>query len=754
MRPRPGCARHDRRRIPALVIAAALILGASVTGGAAGAQPAGRTAATSGSSAGAAAATSYYPVPSSGAWTVDGAGWGHGIGMSQWGTQGAALQGLTHQQILGFYYPGTTLGWVANPEIRVQLTSYSGSAIVFGRIGSEELTARDLATGRTQVLPPSSRYLLAIDANGLYLGQWNGTGWSTIPFQGQAGVAGPVEITGWSGTTLYDSDLSGAGKQYRGGMRMVRTASTKAQAVNTLSLDHYLRGVVPRESPSWWHAEALRSQAVAARSYALSVSSSGGAWDLCDTDQCQVYGGLATVAANGSVTSLEVASTSAAVEATSGVVVSYGNAPAFTQFSSSNGGYSVAGSKPYLVAQPDPYSGSAPKDTVSRWTRELSVSTVQAQCPAGGKLTSFEITGRDGKGPFGGRITAIRVNCTTGSTTITNRTTLKFGMLSNMWQPRAPEGSNPLGNWESTQVSASNVRVQGWAFDPDTANPIEIHAYVAGGGTNLGPAAVSRPDVEAAYPGFGAAHGFDKTLIVPPGTHDLCLYAINVGAGANTLLACRQVTVASDPVGQVEMVRNGSSPATIELGGWAFDPNTTDPIEVHAYVDGGGYNLGAASLARPDVGNAYPAAGSNHGFSASVFAAPGKHQVCVYAINVGAGSNVLLGCREVTVDGNPLGNLEVLSAGTRSVRVAGWAFDPDTSESIEVHVYVGAGGTNLGRATIPRPDVAQVYPGFGDKHGYDATIVAPSGVHDVCVYAINVGFGSHTKVNCARITIG
>lgn len=736
----------------------ALLLVASVDDGTAGAQASGTATATAtaraATSAGAGAASNYLQVPPTGEWTVDGAGWGHGIGMSQWGAQGAAVQGLTHQQILGFYYPGTSLGWVANPEIRVQLTNYSGPAIVFGRIGSEELTARDRATGRTQVLPPSSRYLLSIDANGMYLGQWTGTGWSSVPFQGQVGVAGPLEITGWSGTTLYNPNLSGAGKQYRGGMRMVRTGTSTAQAVNTLSLDHYLRGVVPRESPSWWHTEALRSQAVAARSYALSVSKSGGSWDICDTHQCQVYGGLATVETDGTVTPLEVASTSAAVDSTSGVVVAYGNAPAFTQFSSSNGGYSVEGSKPYLVAQPDSYSGTAPKDTVSRWTRQLSVGIIEAQCPSGGKLTSFEITGRDGRGPFGGRITAVRVDCTTGSTIITNRTTLRFGLLSNMWQPRAPEGSNPVGNWESTQVSANNVRVQGWALDPDTSNPIEIHAYVGGGGTNLGPAAVGRPDVEAAYPGYGSAHGFDETLVLPSGTEDLCLYAINVGAGANTLLSCRTVTVTGDPVGQLEVIRNGSAPATIELAGWAFDPSTSGPIEVHAYVDGGGSNLGPAALSRPDVGTAYPAAGPNHGFSTAMFAPPGKHRVCVYAINVGAGSNVLLGCQDVTVAGNPLGNLEVLEAGTGSVRVAGWGFDPDTSDSIEVHVYVGSGGTNLGRASILRTDVADVYPGFGDKHGFDATIAAPSGVQDVCVYAINVGFGSNTKINCGRLTVG
>ncbi|MET1049409.1 MAG: SpoIID/LytB domain-containing protein, partial [Acidimicrobiales bacterium] len=366
-----------------------------------------------------AAAEGPYVVPPGGSWTVDGAGWGHGIGMSQWGAQGAALQGLTFNDILAFYYPGTVLGYVANPTIRVQLTKHVDSFNVFGPIGVEPLTARDVSSGQSQVLPAASRYLVQADANGMYLGYWTGAAWSPIFFGGSRGVVGPIEVTGASGIAMYDRSMSGAGTQYRGMVRLLRSGSSAVQAVNILPLDDYLKGVVPRESPSSWHAEALRSQAVAARSYALSVSSPGGSWDLCDTDQCQVYGGRASIATNGAVTSLEATSTTEAVTATSGIVVAYNNRPAFTQFSSSNGGYSVAGSQPYLTAKPDPYSGSAPGDPVSRWRTDLPASRLQAHCPSGGVLQSFEITGRDGLGPFGGRITSVRVNCSNGSTTVT-----------------------------------------------------------------------------------------------------------------------------------------------------------------------------------------------------------------------------------------------------------------------------------------------------------------------------------------------
>jgi SpoIID/LytB domain protein len=376
-----------------------------------------------------------FTVPASGTWDVSGAGYGHGIGMSQWGAQGAALAGLRPDQILGFYYPGTVFGNIGNPNVRVQLTSYQGVTIVFGAYGNETLTATDRANDRSETLPKASRYRLTIDGTWMHLDQLVGGGtWQPLTIQGQTNIGGPIDIDGPSGTWLYSADLSGAGRQYWGTLRFVRSSASAAQAVNVLTMDAYLKFVVPRESPAWFETNALQSQAVAARSYARSVSTPSKAWDICDTTACQVYGGRAVAAAGGAVTWLESASTSSAVDGTSGVILaeSSGGAAAFTQFSASNGGYSVAGSKPYLVAKEDPYSGRDPHDTVSRWTDKLSASAVEQSCPSG-TLQSFEVTGRDGKGPFGGRITSIKVNCTGGSANVTSTSALSFGMKSRMW---------------------------------------------------------------------------------------------------------------------------------------------------------------------------------------------------------------------------------------------------------------------------------------------------------------------------------
>jgi len=103
----------------------------------------------------------------------------------------------------------------------------------------------------------------------------------------------------------------------------------------------------------------------------------------------------------------------------------------------------------------------------------------------------------------------------------------------------------------------------------------------------------------------------------------------------------------SSPFGSLDVVRAG--PGRIDVAGWAIDPDTVASIPVHVYVDGVGYAL-SANQSRSDVGAVYPGYGPLHGFSASLPASAGSHQVCVYGINIaGGGSNSLLGCRTVSV---------------------------------------------------------------------------------------------------------
>ena len=118
--------------------------------------------------------------------------------------------------------------------------------------------------------------------------------------------------------------------------------------------------------------------------------------------------------------------------------------------------------------------------------------------------------------------------------------------------PATPAGT-PLGAFELAQANAGgSVRVAGWTMDPDApTKAADVHVYVdnppgwTGWGYNLGPAALYRPDVAAAYPGAGSAHGFDVNIAgITPGRHVLFVYAINnTGAGGNPLLRTIPVVV-------------------------------------------------------------------------------------------------------------------------------------------------------------------------------------------------------------------
>ncbi|MHB1063492.1 MAG: SpoIID/LytB domain-containing protein [Georgenia sp.] len=384
---------------------------------------------------GAAAAEAIYPAPASGSWDVRGHGWGHGKGLSQWGAQGAAQQDRTVDQILEFYYPGTTKQDVGNDELRVQLRSFGtpSQASFWSTSGTGgTLTASDTTlTGKVTV---------TLDA----------TGW-IIERPGQA----PVRRTGdtlevkatpgaeyGTGVVLADSPTAASGTYYHGYFRLVRIGTTNTfDVVDVVRMQLYLYGVVPREMPASWLPAAVQAQAVAARTYALSVKRSTGPFDLCDTDQCQVYGGRADVSDTGAMIFMkEDARSSAAVEDTNGHARWYGGAAAFTQFSSSNGGYSRGDStRPYLAARADPYTGTATGDPVSTWTAKLPVANVQARCPAGGTLQRLVITSRDGRGDLGGRITGARVECTNGSVTLpNNEAVFRFGLRSSWWAPVAP----------------------------------------------------------------------------------------------------------------------------------------------------------------------------------------------------------------------------------------------------------------------------------------------------------------------------
>ncbi len=186
------------------------------------------------------------------------------------------------------------------------------------------------------------------------------------------------------------------GRLYYGGFRFERIGGGNMTVVNILGFEDYIKGVVPHEMSNSWPIEALKAQAVAARSYALSLGTkhSGDHFDICDNTHCQAYSGQTKAGSNSD----------AAVEQTTGQVAVYNGRLAQTCYYSSNGGASESSSTvwggnqaahPYLVGKVDPYEASA--NVNNDWTRSLTSDVLAARlkakgCDVGGGVASIAVT--------------------------------------------------------------------------------------------------------------------------------------------------------------------------------------------------------------------------------------------------------------------------------------------------------------------------------------------------------------------------
>jgi murein DD-endopeptidase MepM/ murein hydrolase activator NlpD len=210
--------------------------------------------------------------------------------------------------------------------------------------------------------------------------------------------------------------------------------------------------------------------------------------------------------------------------------------------------------------------------------------------------------------------------------------------------------------------------------------------------------------------------------------------------------------ILDSPFGSFE--GTGIVPGGFQIGGWVIDPNTSEPVVVHTYTDGQLSAVITADLTRPDVEAAYPAFGDKHGYGTTITASTGTHNVCVYAVNVGAGADSLLGCRQVVLDGNPIGNLESVTVDGAQMQVSGWTLDPDTASPIAANIYINglfAGTTN---ATVDRSEIGAQYPAYGSAHGFSATLQPIAGDSQVCAYGVNVNGGTDKLLGCKTVRVG
>ena len=193
--------------------------------------------------------------------------------------------------------------------------------------------------------------------------------------------------------------------------------------------------------------------------------------------------------------------------------------------------------------------------------------------------------------------------------------------------------TSPSGVIDAVSVAPDAIVVSGWAGDPSPRTPINVVVTdrVVGAVDDAVRTTVaatgSRPDV-AATTGLDPRAGYAVALAATvPGVHEICVTAVNVGIGADQFLGCRTVSVVDHrPAFNIEGVQPQGSAVTVS--GWAFDPDSSNPVTVRVAVDGAP-TVVSANQSRPDVGAAFPGVGQNRGFQSTIGVGGGLHTVCV-----------------------------------------------------------------------------------------------------------------------------
>jgi len=331
---------------------------------------------------------------------VSGHGWGHGVGMSQWGAYGYARHGWDYRRILAHYYPGTELGFTAEVRVRV-LLGEDESLVTVGCATPMKVSD---ATGRGHPLPAGTygvgpRLVLPVVRRRVKVEHPHAAG--ALAERVGRPLRSPVVLDCARSPLVVD------GRAYHGSV-VIRSEGGRLSVVDSLPLDTYVRGVVGAEMPFRWSMAALEAQAVAARSYAVATLRPSEHWDLYPDERSQAYGGIAA----------EGPRTDDAVLATKGQVLTWNGTIATTYYSSSSGGRTAdvrdlwpgTAAVPYLRSVPDPYDIFSPHHD---WGPvAFSGDRLAAKLDLGGAVSSVRLD----RSPSG-RVDAVDLALASGATT-------------------------------------------------------------------------------------------------------------------------------------------------------------------------------------------------------------------------------------------------------------------------------------------------------------------------------------------------
>ncbi|NLU84800.1 SpoIID/LytB domain-containing protein [Rhodococcus sp. HNM0569] len=419
--------RHSRRAVVALAAIPALVAGITA---------AGVLASGTGVEQAVAADTPF---------TITGHGNGHGRGMGQWGAYGYAKNdGWAAERIVAHYYGGATLATLEDAQMSVRLTGNDDRPLSVYSDAGAGVAGKPVGPGEAVTLTPTP-------GGGAAVVVTRGCGGEVL-WQGAADHpwVDPIDL-GPDRPANEHLKMCGSDAAYRGSLGVALDGDA-ARTVNALAVDDYLYGVVPAESKAEWAdsggAEALRAQAIAARSYAASENREAYA-RTCDTQDCQVYSGTAK----------EDPRTTEAVRSTHGAILAKDGKPVRAEFSASTGGHTAGGEFPPVEDLGDAISPT------HNWSVVVTAGDI-ASAFGVGELQTVEVTARNNFGADGGRVTGLRVVGSDGTADVSGteaRSKLKlksdwFSVTEGLVADAPPEApAEPDLNSPGNEVDASPI---------------------------------------------------------------------------------------------------------------------------------------------------------------------------------------------------------------------------------------------------------------------------------------------------------
>ena len=309
-------------------------------------------------------------------------------------------------------------------------------------------------------------------------------------------------------------------------------------------------------------------------------------------------------------------------------------------------------------------------------------------------------------------------------------------------------GTAPIGHLDRCDPVGDSIVLSGWAFDRDVpSTSIGVAIYQDNKPVMGIHASLPRSDVNSAY-GITGDHGFSAQFKTTPGAHNYKVYAVNAGGGSgNTLIGNHSTVVrgtatavhpagyrqsTNRPAGRLESVSvSGNS---VRLVGWAAVPTRPGgefPIAV--LEDDAVLHWYPTAVARPDLVEV----GGRPGFDITIPAGTGVHTYSVHVLDPAYDlDNSLLGRQTVRVNqAGPIGHVDEILRLADTVRLTGWAYDPDRpTAELALTVYRDGAPLSRHRTGLAHAELAGTDGALG-RPGFQLSVPDSPGMHSYTVYA-------------------